>query len=89
MDGCFHVYILEKPTGRLNVGHTDDLSARLENHNRDGPTLGKFTRKNGPWKLVWSELHATRSSAMLREREIKSWKSARSIRERLLGHPPR
>jgi putative endonuclease len=85
MDGCLHVYILVNPSGRFYVGHTDDLSARLENHNRDGPTIGKFTRKNGPWKLVWSEPHSIRSSAMLREREIKSWKSARTIRERLLG----
>lgn len=89
MDGCFHVYILVNPLGRFYVGHTDDLIARLENHNREGPALGKFTRKNGPWKIVWSELHPTRSSAMRREREIKSWKSARSIRERLLGHSQR
>jgi len=89
MNGCFHVYILVNSSGRFYIGHTDDLNARLGNHNRDGPTLGKFTRKNGPWTLVWSETHLTRSSAMCREREIKSWKSARCIRERLLGRSQR
>ncbi len=85
MDGPFHVYILRNPAGRFYVGQTDDMAARLANHNRRGPTLGKFTRKNGPWELIWSESHSTRPSAIRREREIKSWKSARTIRERLLG----
>ncbi|MGZ5567903.1 MAG: GIY-YIG nuclease family protein [Limisphaerales bacterium] len=33
---------------------------------------GKFTRKKGPWNLVWSEVHETRSSAVTRERQIKT-----------------
>ena len=80
----FWVYILQNPVKRFYIGHTDDLRNRLANHNRSDKTLGKFTRKNGPWILVWSEEHSNRSGAMRREREIKSWKSARLIRERLL-----
>ena len=53
-------------------------------HNRTDKVGGKFTRKNGPWELFWSEEHATRASAMARERQIKSMKSARWIRETLL-----
>ena len=34
--------------------------------------------------LVWSEKHPDRSSALRREREIKSWKSAKHIRSELL-----
>ena len=85
----FHVYILENPAGKFYIGHTDDLEARLRNHNLTGPTLGKFTRKNGPWALVWTEPHSSRSSAVRRERQIKSWKSARTIRENLIGKGPR
>jgi predicted GIY-YIG superfamily endonuclease len=44
----------------------------------------KFAPKNGPWCLVWSEPHATRTSAMQREREIKGMKSAKWTRETLL-----
>jgi putative endonuclease len=80
---AFYVYILENDEGRLYVGQTMDLQSRLADHNHAGPTQGKFTRKNGPWQLVWSEPHATRASAMAREKEIKSWKSSRTIRERL------
>jgi len=85
MDGPFYVYVLRNPSGRFYVGHTADLVARVSDHNSEGPAQGKFTRKNGPWELVWNEPHPSRASAMHREREIKSWKSARSIREKLLG----
>ena len=77
----FFVYILQNPAGTFYVGHTKDLPRRLESHNDPGPIHGKFTRKNGPWQLVWSEEHATRAAAMERERGIKGRKSARWIRE--------
>jgi putative endonuclease len=80
----FRVYILKNPKGRFYIGHTDNLDSRLGSHNRTDKISGKFTRKNGPWILMWSEEHFGRSSAMRREREIKNWKSARLIRDRLL-----
>ena len=80
----YHVYILQNPLGKFYVGHTDDLDLRLANHNRTDRTLGKYTRKNGPWGLVWSEQHPHRASAMAREKFIKSMKSSRWIRENLL-----
>ena len=81
----FCVYVLQNPAGNFYIGHTDNLENRITNHNRTDKISGKFTRKNEPWILVWSEEHPARSSAMRREREIKSWKSARWIRIRLLG----
>ena len=81
----FAVYILKNPKGRFYIGHTDNLEDRLVSHNRTDKISGKFTRKNGPWTLVWSEQYHDRSQAMRRECEIKSWKSARLIRNRLLN----
>jgi len=81
----FWAYILRNPVGQFYIGHTDDLELRLHSHNRTDRTVGKFTRKNGPWELVWSEEHPTRPSAMARERQIKGMKSARWIRETLLN----
>ena len=81
----YWVYILQNFAGKSYVGHTDDLSTRLHSHNRTDKVLGKFTRKNGPWELVWSEGHITRASAIARERQIKGMKSARWIRENLLS----
>ena len=81
----FHVYILRNPKGRFYIGQTEDLEQRLANHNRIDSFQGKYTRKNGPWTLLWSESHQTRSAAMIRERQIKAMKSTRWIRDVLLG----
>ena len=84
---AFFVYIIENAAGKLYIGHTDHLDRRLDQHNSpDGKThLGKYTHKHGPWKLVWSEPHPSRSSACQREKEIKNWKSAQRIRKELFS----
>ena len=67
----YHVYILQSiKTGKLYIGHTDNLTRRIEEHNTSRG--GKYTRRNGPWKLVYSEKHLGRSSAVKRERFLKS-----------------
>lgn len=78
----FHVYVLENAHGRLYIGHTEDVVRRLEQHNSpEGKEhLGKYTHKNGPWCLLGSEMFASRSAAMRREKELKSWKSPTRIR---------
>ena len=79
----FKVYVLENPSGRLYIGHTSDLVRRLREHNdlAGKAHLGKFTHKNGPWSLLGSESFGTRSEAMIRERQLKAWKSPSRIRE--------
>ena len=78
----FWVYILQNPGGRFYVGYTDNLEARLIRRTDDRTT---YTRKNGPWTLVWSEAHQSRSSAIVREkRHIKGMKSAAWLRRELL-----
>ena len=77
-------YILQNPAGRFYVGHTDDLEARLLRHNCTD-NASTYTRKNGPWVLVWSEAHETRATAMAREKQIKAMKSAAWIRRELLN----
>ena len=76
------VYILENSEGRLYIGHTDDLERRLEQHNHpDGKAhLGKFTHRNGPWRLLGCEIFDSRSDAMKREKQLKSWKSPKKVR---------
>jgi predicted GIY-YIG superfamily endonuclease len=75
--GPFWVYVLENALGRFYVGQTNKLRRLLDQHNEPPAANAKYTLKNGPWELVWSESHATRASAMRREREIKGMKSAR------------
>ncbi len=69
------------------MGQTSDMERRLAEHNDPARAKSKYTAKAGPWRLIWSEAHGSRSEAIVRERQIKSMKSARWIRENLLRTP--
>ena len=71
----FFVYILgSRRNGTLYVGMTDDLVRRVWEH-RIGAMPG-FTKKYGVKHLCWFEVHDSRESALLRERQIKKWNRA-------------
>jgi len=70
----FWTYILQSVSTRgYYCGSTDDLERRLRQHN-DPEYQGTKTTKRfrGPWQVVWSDTHATRSAAMMQERQIKN-----------------
>ena len=65
----WHVYILRCADESLYTGVTNDLMARLEQHQ-----MGKgarYTRSRLPVELVYEELVADRSAALRREIAIK------------------
>ncbi|MGH9510464.1 MAG: GIY-YIG nuclease family protein [Terriglobales bacterium] len=69
----YHVYILQSASSRrFYIGQTQDLSGRVDYHNRYG---NRSTRNRGPWGLVYSEEFGTRREALQRERELKGKKS--------------
>jgi len=59
-----------------------DLGRRLVQHN--GGKGGEFTREQGPWELVYSEKQPNRTSAVRRERFLKSVDGSRE-KKRLAG----
>jgi len=66
----FHTYILQSQrTHRYYTGFTEDLEARLKEHNSGE---NKSTRYGIPWRVVHAEQFATRKEAMQRERQIKN-----------------
>lgn len=69
----YFVYILECADGTYYVGITNDLNRRILAHN-NLPAGAKYTRGRRPVKLVFQEEYATKSEALKREAEIKSWK---------------
>ena len=74
----YFVYVLQsRNTGRFYVGQCDHLVERFHEHQR-GANFA--TRNRGPWWMPYYEIHATRTDALRRERQIKAKKSARSIR---------
>ena len=69
----YHVYILQSElTQKFYIGSTGNIADRMERHNNG---RSKATKTGIPWKLVYSEEFTTRSEAVGREMEIKSWKS--------------
>jgi len=73
------VYVLQSECSkRFYIGCAEQAEHRLTEHNR-GQTIS--TRGRGPWILVYQEQFDTLVEARGRERQIKSWKSHRSVQE--------
>ena len=71
----FFVYILaSRRNGTLYVGMTDDLVKRVWMHKEE--VLPGFTKDYGVKLLVLHEVHDSRESAFIRERQIKKWNRA-------------
>lgn len=67
----WYVYIIRCQDASLYTGSTTDISRRVNEHNRKKG--GACTRARLPVKLVYKELHETKSQAFKRESQIKSW----------------
>ena len=67
----FYVYILRCSDQSLYVGHTRNIRRRVETHNAGFGA--SFTYKRFPVRLVFSEAHPTRVTAIRRERQLKRW----------------
>lgn len=65
------VYILQSQDGRYYIGYTTDLKRRMAAH-KSGKGA-KFTRAFGFGKLLYSERHSTKSLAMKREAQLKTF----------------
>jgi len=75
MEANYWVYILECADKHYYIGYTDNLSKRLAKHNQGKGAA--YTAARRPVKLVYSEAHETKSSAMRRECELKGWSRAK------------
>lgn len=75
---CFYTYIIKGlPTGHFYIGSISDLRKRIDRHNKGGSV---YTKKYRPFELIWNESYNTRTEAVRREREIKSWKGNNRFR---------
>ena len=73
------LYIMaNRLNGTIYVGVTNDRARRAWEH-RTGAVPG-FTKRYGLKRLVYAEPHETMPSAILREKNVKSWPRAWRIR---------
>ena len=72
------VYILaSKRNGTLYIGVTSDLVKRVWQHKND--VVEGFTKKYGVHTLVYYEMHADMTEAIVREKRLKKWNRAWKI----------
>ncbi|HWH22599.1 MAG TPA: GIY-YIG nuclease family protein, partial [Allosphingosinicella sp.] len=71
----FYTYLLRCSDGSYYAGHSDDLEARVAQH--QAGAIPGYTETRRPVELVWSESFATRDEAFAAERQIKGWSRAK------------
>lgn len=67
----YFVYLLECEDGSLYTGITTDVERRFAEHQKG--TGGHFTRAKKAKQIVYTERQLNRSSALMREAEIKKF----------------
>ena len=80
----YFVYVLFSPTyDKIYIGFSGNVEKRIISHNH----LAKkgWTIRFRPWTLIHTEGFETKKEAMAREKELKSTKGRRWIRQNLLG----
>jgi tRNA/rRNA methyltransferase len=71
----FHTYLLRCSDGSYYVGHTDDLSTRIPQH--ESGLIPGYTQSRLPVALMWSQDFPERDQAFAAERQIKGWSRAK------------
>ena len=74
----YHVYILRsKKNNKFYVGYSENYTRRADEHN-SGKV--KSTKNNRPWEIYYCEKYLNERDAIKREKQIKLWKSRKSIK---------
>jgi len=79
----FTIYaIYNRQADKFYVGQTEDLQTRLQAHNNH--ILGGYTaRFEGEWELIYQESATTRTEALLREKQLKSYRGCEFIKSHI------
>lgn len=83
----FFTYVIRnQQKGKIYIGQTVDIEKRLQCHN--GLLKNKNTsythKNNGDWEVVYSEEFESRSEAIKREKELKSYQGRQFIKNEIL-----
>jgi predicted GIY-YIG superfamily endonuclease len=73
----FSVYILRTSSNTLYIGQTNNLLRRLKEHTSKGNKSAKYVRYFDSFELVHQENFVSRTEAMRRETQLKTWSRAK------------
>ncbi len=75
----YYVYILKSlKDSKYYIGSTSDIEARLHYHNS---RRQRSTKNRTPFILVYKEVLDTKEQALIRERQIKSYKGGEAFKK--------
>lgn len=72
--------IYNQGANRLYIDQTVDLETRLEQHSRR-TFRGYASRFDGKWTLIYSEVVGTRQEALVREKQLKSFRGREFVKK--------
>lgn len=81
----YYTYILKIKDQSYYIGSTQHVDSRLRRHQNGGSV---YTKSRRPVQLVYQEEFNSRSEAVRRERQLKSWKSRVDIDKLVSGYGP-
>ncbi len=79
----YYTYILENSGRDLYIGQTNNIDNRLARHNKNQI---QSTKNKGPWHVIFTKEHATRSESVRYETYLKSLKNPDYIKRVIIDH---
>jgi putative endonuclease len=77
----YYTYILMSiKSNKRYIGYCQNIEERIFRHNQGRE---KSTKSGKPWILIYKEIFATRSDAMRREKQFKSYKGGQAFKKLL------
>lgn len=69
----YNVYILRTSANTFYIGQTNNLERRIKEHLAKNSKSSRYVRYFESCELVYNESHNSRSNAMKREAQLKTW----------------
>ncbi|MCX7881014.1 MAG: GIY-YIG nuclease family protein [Patescibacteria group bacterium] len=78
----FFVYVLyNKRHKKIYIGQTKNLEERLNFH-KERIFKNSFTsRFDGEWNIIYKEIYKTRKEALIREKQLKSYRGRQFLKK--------
>ena len=87
MEEGHYVYVLYANSfDKIYIGYSADPEKRLSSHNAD--FNHGWTRSYRPWRIVYTEKLPTKKIALQREKQLKSARGRKFIREEIINLLP-
>jgi len=81
----FYVYaIYNKLSDKIYIGQTTDLDERVRLHN-EKVFKGYTSKFPGEWKVIYQESVSTRQEALVREKQLKSFRGREFVKSYIPG----